>query len=274
VNTQEIMQLALDLGGFDEIPADSGVWVEGSDVRRVLVGIDVGPAELKIAHDLGFDAVIAHHPIRRRGFAQIFERHWQLMREAGVPDDVIRAAIEERVAALKLSEQNANDDHVVSVARLLRMPFLNVHLPLDEYTRQAMIGAISGCQRERPGATVEDVAKAIGALSSFRRSAVKPLVVYGSPDATAGRVVVSIAAGTNGGYPVASAYLRHGVDTVVYMHIQRDDLQRLCDEETPGNIIITGHMPGDSVGLDAFVRMLRARDVEVTTFSGVDTPLE
>ena len=268
------MQLALDLGGFHEIPADSGIWVEGENIRRVLVGIDVGPAELKIAHDLGFEATIAHHPVRRRGFVQVFLRHWELMREAGVPDTAIRAAIEDRAAGMRYSEGNHNDDHIISVARLLRMPFLNVHLPLDEYGRRVLVETIGSYQRAVPDATAGAIAAAIGELPSFQRSPLKPLVVYGSPDSPAGRVAVSIAAGTNGGHAVAAAFFKHGIDTVVYMHLAPDDLNRLRESGLPGSLITTGHMAGDSIGIDAFVRELRRRGLEVTTFSGVDTPLE
>jgi putative NIF3 family GTP cyclohydrolase 1 type 2 len=274
VNTSDIMQVALDLGGFDEIPADSGIWVEGDNIWRVLVGLDVGAAELKIARDLGFDAVVAHHPVRRRGFAEVFLRHWEFMREAGVPDAAIRAAIEDRAAGMRYSEGNHNDDHVISVARLLQMPFLNAHLPLDEYGRRVLVETIGSCQRRDPDVTAGAIATAIGQLPSFQRSAVKPLVVYGSADARAGRVAVSIGAGTNGGHAVARAFFNHGTDTVVYMHLAPEDLSRLREAGPPGNLITTGHMAGDSIGIDAFVRELRRRGLEVTTFSGVDTPDE
>ena len=163
---------------------------------------------------------------------------------------------------------------MVSVARLLALPFLNVHLPLDEYTRLTIVDAISRRQIAAPDASVADIAAAIGGLASFRRSTVQPLVAYGYPDRPAGRVVVSIAAGTNGGFPVAAAYLRHAANTVVFMHVDPSDLDHLGRENVPGALIITGHMSGDSVGIDAFVQELRRRGLEVETFSGVDTPLE
>src|SRR5919199_161598 len=111
MNTADVMQVALDLGGFSEVPADSGIWVEGDHLRRALGGPDGGPAALIMARQLGFDAVVAHHPVKRRGFWKVFERHWELMRAAGVPDDAIRAAIETRSAAMRLAEHNTNDDH-------------------------------------------------------------------------------------------------------------------------------------------------------------------
>jgi hypothetical protein len=194
------------------------------------------------------------------------------MRAAGLPDEAIRPAIESRSASLRLSEYNANDDQVVSVARLLDLPFLNVHLPLDEYGRRVLTETVADCQAALGAPSAGEVAAAIGSLPSFQRADLQPLVAYGAPDAPAGRVVISIAAGTNGGYSVARAYLANGVDTVVYMHLAPEDLERLRQDGLAGNLIITGHQAGDAIGLDAFVRTLRQRGLEVVTFSGVDTP--
>lgn len=273
ITTTELMQIALDLGGFDEVPADSGIWCDGDGIRRILLGIDVGPAELLMARQLGFDCVIAHHPVRRRGFWRVFERQRGFLREAGVPEQVIAAVIDSRSAGMRLADHNANDEHVPSVARLLGMPFLNIHLPLDEYTRKTVVRTVEACQRAKPNATAGDVAAAIGELPSIRRAELKPVVVHGSADAPAGRVVVAMAGGTNGGFAVAEAYLTHGTDTVIYMHIQPEDRDRLRREGVRGNLIITGHAAADSIGIDAYVEELRRCGLEVVTFSGVDTPV-
>jgi hypothetical protein len=274
MSTEEIMAIALEMGGLTAVPEDSGIWVPGADLRRVLVGIDVGPSELQIARDLGFDGVIAHHPIVRAGFWKVFERHYVLMGEAGVPRDVITSAIAERREAIRLSEMNANDDHVVSVARLIGLPFMNIHLPLDIYSRAEIQRVITELQAERPMATVAEAAEAIGSLPSYRTSELRPLIVYGDPSAPAGKVAVSISGGTNGGYPVLSAYFAHGVNTAIYMHIGPEDVARLQADAVQGAVIITGHGPGDSIGIDELVRRLRRRGLTVETFSGVKTPLK
>ncbi|MCC7103902.1 MAG: hypothetical protein IT307_02050 [Chloroflexi bacterium] len=268
------MAIALEMGGLMNVPEDSGIWVPGANLRRVLVGIDVGPPELLVARDLGFDGVIAHHPIVRAGFWKVFERHYVLMGEAGVPRDVITSAIAERREAIRLSEMNANDDHVISVARLIGLPFMNIHLPLDMYSRSEIQRVIAALQSERPRATVSEVAAAIGSLPSYRSTDQRPLVVYGDPSAPAGKVAVSISGGTNGGYPVLSAYFAHGVDTAIFMHIGPEDVARLQADAVHGAVIITGHAPGDSIGIDELVRRLRRRGLIVETFSGVKTPLE
>ena len=78
------MQLALDLVGWTEIPPDSAIYYPGSRISHVLIGIDVGAGELFLARQLGFHAVIAHHP---NGFTgptwEVYRYHVRQMVAAG-----------------------------------------------------------------------------------------------------------------------------------------------------------------------------------------------
>jgi len=76
-------------------------------------------------------------------------------------------------------------------------------------------------------------------------------------------VVVSHAAGTNGGYEVAKTYFKHGVGTLIYIHISSADLDRLIADGV-GNLIVTGHIASDSVGINPFLKALEERRVSVT----------
>ncbi|HLA23912.1 MAG TPA: Nif3-like dinuclear metal center hexameric protein [bacterium] len=84
MTTDEIMALALEMAGFPAVPEDSGIFVEGRDIRRVLFGVDVGPAELQLARSLGMDLVIAHHPpsVARDGW-KVYLRHVEFMTASG-----------------------------------------------------------------------------------------------------------------------------------------------------------------------------------------------
>jgi len=55
------------------------------------------------------------------------------------------------------------------------------------------------------------------------------------------------------------------------IHIDFGELQRLRGEGK-GNLIIIGHLAGDSLGFTPFLAALRRRGLEVTTFSGVIEP--
>jgi hypothetical protein len=271
MTTEQIMQVALDLAGFSRVPEDSAIYVPGGPIRRVLFGLDVGPAELMLARQLGFDLVIAHHPVQATPHQwKLFLRHVEFMVEAGVPEEAALEAIGPRIEVMKLRIQAANYDHVPSVARLLGLPFMNIHGPLDEVGRRRMREAVDniGGRPDVGGATVGDVAAALAALPEVRQAPTEVTIAVGDPSATAGNVLVAHGALTNGGAAVARTAFQHGVGTVIYIHIDPAELATLR-RESQGALVLVGHLAGDALGFTPFLDELRLRGLEVTTFSGV-----
>lgn len=272
ISTQELMQIALELAGMHQVPADSAVYVSGDGLRRLLVGIDVGPAELLIARELGCDGVLAHHPAGGSAtlrFPEVLTRHIDLMVEHGVPREVAREAVGPLISRAVLRAQAANYDHVPSFARLLRMPFLNIHLPLDELGRRIMVAAIerhlAALGRE---AVVQDVVDALVTLPELAAAPTTVMVPVGAVDRPAGKVAVVHGAGTNGGAAVAKAYFEHGVSTVVYIHLAPEEAERLRSEGR-GNLVVAGHIAADRIGINRYLAELEARGLELVRASGV-----
>src|SRR5207253_4157976 len=117
MTTEEIMSLALGMSGYLRIPEDSGIFVPGKGIRKVLFGLDVGTAELQLAKTMGADLVIAHHPPATAVEVwKIFLRHVEFMTAAGVPEDAALAAVAEKVEGLKLrgdrKSTRLNSSHV------------------------------------------------------------------------------------------------------------------------------------------------------------------
>jgi hypothetical protein len=108
----------------------------------------------------------------------------------------------------------------------------------------------------------------------MRGSLVKPEVWIGDPDNPVGRTAVAMAGGTNGGYPVFSAYYAAGVNTILAMHIDEGDFLRLRAEAPEGrNFVVTGHMPSDSIGINRLIWGLEDRGLECVRTSGIiDAP--
>jgi len=101
----------------------------------------------------------------------------------------------------------------------------------------------------------------------------RPEVWVGREDAALGRWTVSMAAGTSGGYPIFREYYRAGVDTIFCMHIAENDLLRLREEAPDnGNLVATGHMATDSVGINAVIAGLEGMGIQVTRTSGILDP--
>jgi len=263
VNTEEIMELALKLAGLREVPEDSAIYVSGDNIRKTLFGIDAGVPELLLAKQLGYDAVIAHHPqggTATVNFHQVFKRHIQQITAAGGSMEETEKAVKRRLEELEVEAHTRNYGHAVDVARLLEMPYMNIHTPLDEVGRRILTERIDS--RIRKNSTVQDVVSALQELHEFRNAVTEIKIRLGKAENPAGKVMVSHGAGTNGGYEVARTYFRYGVGTVVYIHIRPRDLEKL-KAEGKGNLIVTGHIASDSVGINPLIRELEKRNVSV-----------
>ena len=271
MNTERLMGLALEMANLSEIPGDSAIHHPGEGIERILIGIDLKQAELKIAQDLGYDCAIAHHPSAGTSILRYHEvllRHVDQMTRAGVPRDVAEATLRETIESRRVLASMQNYDHAPSVARLLGMPYLNIHTLLDEVGRRRMAEVVDGIEPERAVADAVDALRA--AFGEFRNAATEIEVRVGSASNRLGRAVFSHGAGTNGGYPVAKAYFDHGIDTVLYIHCRPEDAARLREEYGDAKtLIVTGHIASDSVGINPYVDRLRAEGLDVTTFSGI-----
>jgi len=264
VSTKEIMDMALKLVGFESVPADSAIYVEGKNIKNVLFGIDADVPELLFAKQLGYDAVISHHPKGGSAvtdFHQVFKRHIQQMIDAGIPKLEAEEAVRKKITALEVEMYARNYNHVVDVARLLKMPYMNVHTPLDEMGRRIMARNI---QHETwKDSTVEDVVSALEKLPEFKNAITDIKICLGKAANPAGKIVVSHGAGTNGGYEIAKTYFKHGINTLIYIHVSPGDLEKLKADGV-GNLVITGHISSDSVGINPFIEELENKDVSVT----------
>jgi len=267
VSTEQIMKLALEMAQFKKMPADTFIHVKGRGIKKVLLGIDAGVPELLLARQLGCDAVISHHPQGGSAvinFYKVFRRHVDQMVEAGVPLKEAEQAVQAKMASLEVEMHSRNYDHAASVARFLKMPYVSIHSPLDEVGRRRMSEQVRQTAEKNPKAKVRDIVGALLRLPEFRNAETDIMVHLGKVSNLAGKVVVSHGAGTNGGYEVAKTYFKHGVGTLIYIHISAADLERLRTDGV-GNLIVTGHIASDSVGINPFISALEERGISVVT---------
>jgi len=254
VDTEKIMKIGLQLAGWKKLPADSAVHVKGKNIRKVMIAIDVGTAELMLARSLGCDCVIAHHPIgvAAVNFYRVLDRHVDYMLDHGVPERVARQAVRKLAERVETRSHADIYSDVVGAAKAMRMPLVNIHQPCDEYMRQVILKKI------KSGSTkyVLDIIKSVSKIPEFRHAATKVCVRFGGEKNKAGRWALVVAAGTNGGYHVARAYFDHGISTVIYLHVDYGDLTKMREEKLKGNLVVLGHLAGDSVGLNGLADRL------------------
>ncbi len=272
MNTTEIMDLALQLARQTRVPEDSETYVPASDVRRALFGIDADVGTLLAAKQLGYDLVIAHHPLGGKaslGIVKVFEKHAANLERAGVPRRAALAAVRAMQAEHAPRVHALNYDHVPSLARLLGMPVMSIHNPCDEIGRRVMDETLRKAVKRT--SKVSSAVAALNGLPEFASAETDIAIRMGKATNPVGRYVVLHGAGTNGGYHVAKCAFDHGIDTVVYIHIDPGHLARLRAEfgGSRKNLVVTGHVASDSIGINVLVRALRERGLEVACASGI-----
>lgn len=273
MNTTEIMALALEMAGLSEVPADSAIHVPGEGIRRALAGIDLEGPELLWAKTAGFDLVITHHPpggLSALNFWQVLLRQVELMVGYGVPFDLAQAAAAELVRENRLQNHARNYLRLPAFAQALGVAYMNIHTPLDEIGRKRLVQAVA----EIPGkaAVGELVEHLRSRFGEFRNAQTEIEVVVGNSQNPVGKVAVIHGAGTNGGYPVAKVLFDHGVDTVIYIHIRPHEAHRLAQEYggKGKNLVVTGHIASDSLGINPWLAELRRRGLAVTALDVVN----
>ncbi len=284
LSTDEIMEIALELVGWTEIPLDSGIHVPGENIKRLIFTMDANVGLLYMAKQLGFDAVVGHHPcgaLPRQG--EVYMRHIDLLvahgvaREramdslAGVVETGVRRMANRRFRMLYYESPNQTVLEV-DAARMIDLPFMNIHNPFDENGRRILQSKIDKAALESPRWTLEDVLKLIEGLPEAcyakDKYGISPHIFIGGADSEASKVVFLHGALMAPDAEIIKVYWRNGFRTVIALHSDFENLERLR-KESEGNVIFTGHFLGDSIGMTPFIAALRAKGVEVACMGGI-----
>jgi hypothetical protein len=271
ISSKEIMELALNLAGLNEVPADSGIINEGENIKKILIGVDMDTPELLAAKELGYDLVISHHPHTGEphvNFHNVMLRQIDKMVEFGVPINKAQKALRPQMEKIERAKHVGNFDRVASFAKLIGMAYMNIHMPCDIISENYVQNFLNEKFKDKPKATLKDIIDALTEIPQYQKSPVKPVIRVGSPEDYAGKIAVLMAGGTNGGEKVFKAYFEAGVGTIVCMHVP-DDVRQAVIDQNIGNVIVAGHMPSDSIGISILIDELEKRGLEVTAMSGV-----
>ncbi len=148
---------------------------------------------------------------------------------------------------------------VISTAEILKMPLLNIHQPLDEYMRKIILFKLAKSKLK----TISDLIEAIEEITEFKKALTRVIICNGKVSNEIGNWVLVIAAGSNGGYDIARTYYENNVSTVIYLHIDYNELNKVKKDKTCKNLVILGHLAGDSIGMNKICKELEKREIVV-----------
>jgi putative NIF3 family GTP cyclohydrolase 1 type 2 len=271
MNTKEIMDLALELAGNIELPADSAIENHGENIKRILFGIDMETPELMLGKELGVDLVISHHPKSGTAvmdFDKVMLRQIDKMVEYNIPINRAQKALKKKLISINMGKHTSNYDRASSAAKLLDMPYMNIHMPADIITENFVQSYLDEFSIDKPKLTLGMIVDHLNLLPEYKNSLSKPIIRVGSPSDYAGKIAVLMAGGTNGGSEVYKAYFEAGVGTIICMHVP-EDVKKAVEEQNYGNVIVAGHMSSDSIGINIIIRELEKRGLEIIKTSGI-----
>lgn len=271
MNTNDLMNTALSLAKLDKMPYDTNIIVKGENIKKVLIGIDMETPELLLAQQLGYDCVVSHHPKVDScvvDFAKVMDVQIDRMVKAGVPINKAQKVLKKRQASIDLLQHASNYDRVSSAARLMEMPYLNIHIPADFITEEIVQTRLNKAFENKPKTKLSDIIEELNSWEYYQEKIAQPVIRVGSNDDYAGKIEVLMAGGTSGGADVFKTYFEAGVGTIIAMHIP-EDVKKAVIEQNIGNVIIAPHMPSDSIGLLEIVNAWRDQGIEVKTMSGI-----
>ncbi len=250
---------------------DSGVYhiSENKEIKRVLVGIDIGPEEILLAKQLGnIDLVIGHHPIGK-GLAQladVMDLQCDVYNYYGVPINVAEGLMRERISEVARGVNASNHQRTVDTARLLGINVMNSHTPTDNLAAQFLKKFIEARKFEKVGEVVSAL-KEIPEYKEAMKIGVGPKIFVGAPENRCGRIsLTEITGGTEGSPKLYEKIAQAGIGTVIGMHISEEHKKEA--QLAHINIVIAGHMSSDSLGVNLFMDELQKQGIEIVACSG------
>jgi putative NIF3 family GTP cyclohydrolase 1 type 2 len=249
---------------------------DDKEIKKVLVGIDIGPAEILMAKQLGdIDLVFAHHPVGK-GLAQladVMDLQADVYSMYGVPINVAEALMKERISEVARGVNSSNHQRTVDTAKLMKVNLMNAHTTCDNLAADFLKKIIDEKKPERVGDLIS-ILKEIPEYKEAMKIGVGPKIFVGSPDNSCGKIALTeITGGTEGSSKLYEKMAIAGVGTIVGMHISEDHKKEA--ELAHINVVIAGHMSSDSLGVNLLMDQLEkatclpaGRGIEIVPCSG------
>lgn len=243
---------------------------QDKEIKKILVGVDIEPAEILLAKEIGnVDLVIAHHPLGK-GLAtlhEVMELQCDVLNQYGVPINIAEGLMKEKIEEVARGVNKLNHQRTVDAARILRFNLINSHTPCDNLAAKYLKEKIEGADLER----IEDLMALLKEISEYKE-AVKfgagPKIFVGSEENRCGKIaVIEITGGTEGSPKLYEKMAQAGIGTIIGMHISEENKKEA--EAANINVVIAGHISSDSIGINLFLDELEKQGIEIVPCSGL-----
>jgi len=261
-----------DLESLENPYLDSRIYniADDREIKKVLVGIDIDPAEILMAKEIGnIDLIIAHHPIGKglSHLSDVMELQADILNIYGVPINIAEGLMKPRIEEVARGINGLNHQRTVDAAKLLKTNLMNSHTPCDNLAANFLKELIDEKKPER----IEDLINLLKEIPEYQEAAkigVGPKIFVGSPENRCGKIALTeITGGTEGSPKLYEKMAQVGIGTIIGMHISEENKKEA--EASNINVVIAGHMSSDSLGVNLFLDELEKEGIEIVPCSGL-----
>ena len=224
-----------------------------AEIKKIVVGIDIGPAEIMLADKLGgIDLVISHHPngISLAGLHEVMHLQADILAQAGIPISAAEGLLRNRIDEVNRTISPINHNRTVDVARILNMPLASMHTITDNMVARYLNSLI---QKKKPLfiSDLIDILMDIPEYQEAEKVKAGPRIFSGNLNKHCGKVIIDMTGGTEGSTEIYERLSHAGVSTILGMHLSEKHREKANKAHI--NTVIAGHMSSDSIGMNLFL---------------------
>ncbi|MDD2620679.1 MAG: NGG1p interacting factor NIF3 [Syntrophomonadaceae bacterium] len=243
------------------------------EIDSILCGIDIETPEILLADRLRekgekIDLILAHHPegIAQAGLHGVMRVQADMLEKAGVPINIAEGIMASRISEVQRGLMPLNHQRAVDAARLLDFPFMCVHSPADNMVNDFLELLLEQNKITTVGDII-DILQEEPEYSKARHLKAGARILTGDKKRKAGKIFVKMTGGTSGSDKAYEKLAQAGVGTMLCMHMT--EKHRLAAKDNHINVIITGHMASDSLGMNLLLDEIEREGIKIIPCSGL-----
>ncbi len=246
-----------------------------TEIKTAIVGIDIDSTELLFINTHNkenkkqkIDLAVSHHPqgIAYASFYEVMDMQSDIFHNMGVPINIAEDLVDERKKEVGRKIHASNHHRVTDMARLLNIPFICAHTPADNHAVAFLDKTFEAKKPQR----LEDIMSILDSIEEYKiakREHVAPNILFGKPQARAGKLFVDMTGGTEGPKDIIDNLLQAGVGTLVGMHLSEEHYKKFQGKHI--NVIIAGHIASDNLGLNLLLdKIEKTAKLKILSCSG------
>ena len=243
---------------------------ENTEVRTVMVGIDIESQELLLAKQLmnsgiEIDLVIAHHPegYAYSTFYSVLEMQADILNKQGVPINVAEKIVSQKMKEVQRSVLPQNNERVYDAAKLLGVPLMTAHSVADNHVTAFLQNEINALNP----VYLKEVVELLNKYPEYQHASKvghAPFILNGSDYSRCGKVFVDMTGGTEGPLESFEGLKVAGVGTIISMHLSTRAVKEA--EKHYLNVVLAGHISSDNLGLNLLFDKLESKAPEKFEF--------